>query len=352
MSALRVAVLLGGTSEERRVSLASGRAVVAALREAGHEVRAVDPAFGAILPEEEDRYLGGPVGTEPPGLDELRRMGATAVGAAVAELPAVRDADVVFVALHGGDGENGRLQALLDVAGIPYTGSGPLGSAIAFDKRVSKELLAAAGIPTPPWAPRDADPGRLLADPGLPLVVKPANGGSSVGLTVVKEEAALAPALALAGRYDADVLCERYVPGRELTVTVLDDRSLPVVEIFPGHEVYDYESKYTPGGSRYQAPADLAPAAAERIAALAERAFHALRQRAFSRIDFRMDADDGSLWCLEANAVPGMTATSLVPKAAAAAGIPFPALCDRIARAGAGRGGRRRTSTRPAAAEG
>lgn len=327
---LTIAVLLGGTSEERRVSLASGRAIVEALRSRGHEVVPVDPAFGALPPDEEVRYLGGDVGRNPPSLDELRRMGRIAVGAALPELPAVREADVVFLALHGGDGENGRVQAVLDVAGIPYTGSGVLGSAIAFDKRISKELLSWAGVPTPAWTPRGLPAEEVVASLGLPLVVKPAGGGSTVGLTVVRSEAELPAALELAGRYDRDVLCEAFVPGRELTVTVLEGEALPAVEIIPGNEIYDYESKYTPGMSQYVTPAELEEDERDVLAGLAVRAFGALRQESVSRIDFRRHPD-GSFWCLEANSLPGMTATSLVPKAAAAAGITFAELCERIA---------------------
>jgi D-alanine-D-alanine ligase len=330
---LTIAVLLGGTSEERRVSLASGRAIVDALRSRGHDVVPVDPAYGPILPDEESGYLGGEVGREPPSLEELRRMGRMAVGAELAGLPALREADVVFLALHGGDGENGRIQAVLDVAGVPYTGSGVLGSALAFDKRVSKELLQWAGVPTPAWAPRGASEDEVIETLGLPLVVKPASGGSTVGLTVVRSADELPAALELAGCYDGDVLCEAFVPGRELTVTVLEGEALPVVEIIPGGEIYDYESKYTPGRTRYVVPAELDPGETEELGRLAVRAFQALRQESLSRIDFRRHPD-GSSWCLEANSLPGMTATSLVPKAAGAAGIPFPELCERIAVAG------------------
>lgn len=330
---MNIAVVLGGTNEERNVSLATGRAVVAALRERGHEVVAVDPAHGAVLPEEESRMLGGAVGADPPGLDELARLGGSSVGAALAELPAVRRADVVFLALHGEFGEDGTVQGLLDLAGVPYTGSGCLGSAVAFDKRISKELLAHAGIPTPVWAPASATPDEIVETLGLPLVVKPASGGSSVGLTVVREAGDLESALALASRYDDDVLCEEFVPGRELTVAVLGGEALPPVEIKPSHEIYDYECKYTAGMSEYDAPADLAPDEATRLQVLATRAYGALRQTSYSRIDFKR-AGDGSVWCLEANSLPGLTSTSLVPKAASAAGIPFPELCERIARSG------------------
>ncbi len=329
---LRIAVLLGGTSEERRVSLATGRAVVEALRSRGHEVVTVDPAFGAIQPDQEARYLGGPVGIDPPGCEELDGVGRVALGAAFAELPALRESDVVFLALHGGDGENGRIQAMLDLAGIPYTGTGVIGSAIAFDKRVSKELLANAGVPTPAWTPRGAAADEIVGTLGLPVVVKPANGGSTVGLTVVRQPEALSPAMQLAAAHDSDVLCEAFIAGRELTVTVLDGEALPVIEIIPGNEIYDYESKYTPGKSTYVVPAELAPGEADELCGMAVAAFRVLRQQSYSRIDFRR-GDDGSFWCLEANSLPGLTATSLVPKAAAAAGIEFPELCERLARA-------------------
>jgi D-alanine-D-alanine ligase len=170
----------------------------------------------------------------------------------------------------------------------------------------------------------------VLGTLGLPLVVKPAGGGSTVGLTVVHAAGELAAATELAGRYDPDVLCEAFIPGRELTVTVLDGEALPVVEIIPEGDIYDYEAKYTPGRSSYVVPAELAEEEAAELSRLAVAAFHALRQELISRIDFRRDPD-GGFWCLEANSLPGMTATSLVPKAAAAAGITFPELCEQIA---------------------
>jgi len=328
---MKVAVVLGGTNEERNVSLATGRAVVAALRERGHEVVAVDPAHGAVPPEEESRMLGGAVGADPPGIEELARLGSSAVGAALADLPAVRRADVVFLALHGEFGEDGTVQGLLDLAGIAYTGSGCLGSAAAFDKRISKELFVYAGVPTPKWTETSASPREIVEALGLPLVVKPASGGSTVGLTIVRAEAEVKPAMELAARYDDDVLCEEFIPGRELTVAVLEGEALPPVEIIPSHEIYDYECKYSEGLSRYEAPANLSAAETGRLQDLAVLAYRALRQDSYSRVDFRR-REDGSFSCLEANSLPGLTSTSLVPKAAAAAGIGFPELCERIAR--------------------
>ena len=330
---MNIAVLMGGTSEERAVSLASGRAVMEALRDGGHEVHAVDTARGYVPPDEEERLLRASVGTSPPDGQELAEARRGSLSLAVAELPVVREADVAFNVLHGGEGENGMVQAVLEMADIPFTGTGHLGCAIAMDKRLSKELFGVAAIPTPEWMPPGGSESRALEQLGLPLIVKPSNGGSTVGLSLVRAAAELEPAMVEARRFDPDVLVERYVEGREITVAVLEGEALPPVEIFPGHELYDYESKYTPGTSRYEAPARLESEASERVSDLAVRAHNVLRQGSFSRVDFRFGAEDGVFYCLEGNSVPGMTATSLFPKAAAAAGIAFPELCERLARA-------------------
>lgn len=323
---------MGGTSVEREVSLASGRAVLEALRERGHEAYAVDTARGYVPRNEEERLLGQAVGREPPDQEDLAEADRGELSLGVADVPVVEEADVAFLALHGGHGEDGRLQAVLDVAGVPYTGSGHLGSAVAMDKRLSKELLERGGVPTPAWSEPGAGPEAIADGIGLPAVVKPAGGGSTVGLSVVREPEGLAGALERAARFGEDPLAERYVPGREITVGVLGGDALPVVEIHPGHDIYDYESKYTPGLSHYDVPAELEPDDAERAQELAERAYRLLRQESYSRIDFRLSEEDGEFYCLEANSLPGMTSTSLLPKAAAAAGIGFPELCESIAR--------------------
>jgi D-alanine-D-alanine ligase len=328
---MNIAVLMGGTSEERSVSLASGRAVMEALRSAGHEVQAIDTARGYVPPDEEERLLGASVGATPPDGRELAEARRGSLSLAIGELPVVREADVAFIVLHGGEGENGKVQAVLEMADIAFTGTGHLGCAIAMDKRLSKELFAVAGIPTPAWLPPGAPAEQAIEELGLPLIVKPSNGGSTVGLSLVREATDLEPAMTEARRYDPDVLVERYVEGREITVAVLEGEALPPVEIFPGHELYDYESKYTPGTSRYETPARLESVDAARVAELALGAHNVLRQGTFSRIDFRYGTDDGVFYCLEANSVPGMTATSLFPKAATAAGIAFSALCERLA---------------------
>ncbi|MGH7545668.1 MAG: D-alanine--D-alanine ligase, partial [Gemmatimonadota bacterium] len=305
---------------------------VKALRAAGHDVVAIDTARGFLPPGAEGTLIPDAAGTEPLRLEELAAMLRGEPGPALGEMPALRRTDVVFLALHGGAGEDGRLQALLDLVGVPYTGSGYLGSALAMDKQVSKWLFERAGIPTPAWRMAPADAATVAREIAFPVVVKPSKQGSTVGLTVVREPAALAPAIATAYEFDDEVLIEKYIEGRELTVGILGERALPVVEIRPKHAVYDYECKYTKGMSEYLVPAPLSDAQVATIQELGLRAHRVLKLSGFSRIDFRMDPA-GGFYCLEANSLPGLTQTSLLPKAAAAAGISFPALCDQIVRA-------------------
>ena len=249
-----------------------------------------------------------------------------------AETTDIRDVDVVFLALHGGAGEDGRIQSVLDLAGLAYTGSNHIASAIAMDKDLSKRLFRAAGVPTADWRMAPVGAPEIAGALGWPVVVKPNKQGSTVGLTVVRGPEALAPALALAQRFDDEVMVERFIPGRELTVAVLEGRALPVGEIIAPGEVFDYQAKYQAGGAREIFPADLPPELAARVQELAVRAHAALKLGAYSRVDFRMDAQ-GRIWCLEANSLPGMTAASLLPQAARAAGIGFPELLERICKA-------------------
>lgn len=326
----RVAVLTGGSTPERDVAFAGAAQVVAALRGLAHHVTVVDTTAGALSAAEEARLLVPSVGREPPDGATLARLAAQELGPALVALPAVRGADLVFPVLHGRQGEGGALQALLDLAGIPYAGSPPLGSALAMDKDVAKRLFRAAGVPTVDWClwPADLD---TVARLGLPFVVKPVNVGSSVGLTIVRDRDALPAAVALAQAFDDEVMLERFVPGREFTVGILGDRPLAVGEIIPQHEIFDYECKYQPGMAEEIFPAAIPAAIAADAQRLALAAHHALKLRGYSRVDFRLDAG-GTLWCLEVNTLPGMTAASLFPKGAAAAGIPFPELCDRLCR--------------------
>jgi D-alanine-D-alanine ligase len=330
---VNLTVLLGGTSAERDVSIASGLRIATALRERGYRVTAVDPASGVV---DLDALRRG-VGVAPPTPEELARLRAGGFAATLLALPAVRDADVVVLGLHGGSGEDGTIQAMLDLAGVRYTGSGHLASALAMDKDLSKHLFRAAGVRTADWVmltdagPRAPAVERAIAALGLPVVVKPSKQGSTVGLTVVKRAADLDAAVAEAFRYDDEVMLERFVPGRELTVGILGGEALPVGEIIPQKEIYDYECKYTPGMAVEEFPARLEPAVAAELQEQARRAFAALKLRGCARIDFRL-SPAGESHCLEANTLPGMTETSLIPQAAAAAGLSFGELCERIVR--------------------
>ncbi|GAC1477321.1 MAG: D-alanine--D-alanine ligase [Gemmatimonadaceae bacterium] len=342
---MRILVLLGGTSAERDVSLASGVRIAHALRERGHEVTALDTARGRLSAQEEAHVLAtSAVKQIPPTPAELARLEA-GERAALAPILAGRASgsgahgthgvegtdgvDVVLIALHGGRGEDGTLQALLDMSGIPYTGSGHMASALAMDKDLSKHLFRAAGVPTADWLMAPVTVAEITRTLGFPVVVKPSKQGSTVGLTVVKEAAGVESAIAEAFRYDDEVMVESFVAGRELTVGILGDQVLPVGEIIPAHEIYDYECKYTPGMAREEFPAKLTATETKRVQELALKAFRALKLTGCARIDFRMSSD-GEFFCLEANTLPGMTGLSLIPQAAAAAGIGFPELCERI----------------------
>ncbi len=375
MSPLRVAVLMGGSSEERGVSLASGCEVAAALRSAGHRVTAIDSAVGPIPREREQRILESGIGRaeDDAGFGSDEGGGGKAHGGralpearVIASEPALREADVAFLALHGGAGEDGRVQTLLGAAGIPYAGSGPVGCALSMDKDLTKRLLRDEGIATPAWAAggpggpgkpgesgesgdsRGGRPGRsrrldgrpdaaaVVDALGLPLIVKPVSGGSSVRLTLARSvEEVSEAAEEAAGGGDA-VMYEAYVEGREFTVGVLEEEALPVIEIEPQHELFDFDCKYVDGMARETVPAEISQELSANLRALARTVHLLLRLEHFSRVDFMVDAR-GKVWCLEANALPGLTRNSLVPKAARAAGIAFPDFCERICRLGRSR---------------
>jgi D-alanine-D-alanine ligase len=329
---VQITVMLGGASSERDVSLASGFRVVDALRSAGHRVSAVDPVSGVLRPSEELALRSSGMKTAPPSLAELAKLGGTRrreLSPEVVLLSEVREADVVFLGLHGGQGEDGTIQAMLDSVGVAYTGSGPLASALAMDKDLSKTLFRAAGVGTAEWLMAPATDEAVERAIGYPVVVKPSKQGSTVGLSVVRERAALQDAIATAYQYDDEVMLERFIPGRELTVGVLGDEALPAGEIFPKHEIYDYECKYTTGMASEEFPARVTPLGAAALQDQALRAFRALKLRGYARIDFRMDPS-GALYCLEANTLPGLTELSLMPQAAAARGLSFVQLCERI----------------------
>ncbi len=327
---VKIAVLFGGTSEERDVSIASAAQIIPALRHLGHQVFAVDTATGRLGFEQEQRLLSATVAAAPPSATEIAgvRGRAMALSPGTADF---RDADVVFIALHGGAGEDGRVQSVLDLAGVAYTGSNHIASAAAMDKELSKRLFRSVGVPTPDWMMSPAASETVGAALGWPVIVKPNKQGSTVGLSVVREAAALQQAIDRASQFDDEVMLERFVPGREFTVGILEGVALPAGEIMPPGEVFDYESKYQAGGAREVFPADLPAKESALIQDYARHVHGVLKLGAYSRIDFRCDAA-GGFWCLEANSLPGMTATSLLPQAAKAAGIEFPELLDRICR--------------------
>lgn len=322
---MKVTVLMGGRSSEREISLRTGRGIAQSLRNLGHDVISLDTATGRALPAGDE---------ERAELPAASRTQITPVTASIMhDSHAVADAEVIFIALHGGEGEDGTIQALLDLAGKPYTGSGVLASALAMDKAMSKKIFVHEGIPTPEWqlittdGPLpDVDVARLG---GYPIIVKPNAEGSTVGLTVVTEADQLPDAIREAARFDRQILIEQFIPGRELTVSVLGDDVLPIVEIRPKHGHYDYEAKYTKGGSEYFCPADLPADLATRVSDLGRRASHALGCRGASRVDFRL-SPDGIAYCLEVNTIPGMTPTSLVPMAAKARGMSYDQLVERM----------------------
>ncbi len=308
-NSLKVAVLYGGDSPEREVSLSSGRAICSALLEAE-------------------------VPVEPIEAETAKKM---------FEAIRLSRADVFFIALHGGWGEDGRLQAALDLMGRPYTGSGPAACAIAMNKRASKAMFAMDGVPTPKAEYIFADPS--VDEPSIErsaeafrrwgkAVVKPCCSGSTVGVTIVDSADQMRDALEKAAGFDSSVIIEEYIPGREITVTVWEENgktiALPVIQIVPRSGFYTYEAKYTAGRTDYLCPAPLSPEEAARVRETSVAAHRSLGCSIYSRVDLRL-ADDGVPFVLEVNTAPGMTATSLVPKSAAANGWNFPELARRIA---------------------
>lgn len=344
----RIAVLMGGDSQERDVSRVSGTAVACALSERGHDVTLMDTERGRLsLAQWQAPKIGSapPAGTE---VEPTRLTAAEPTGVAVVERLAgsLGDVDVVFLALHGGWGEDGTIQGLFEMAGIPYTGSGVLGSALAMDKERAKRVVRDAGEPTPDWGilevregsePTNDELALARAEAGGgPVIVKPNAEGSTVGLSLVSPNEDLRPAFREASRFGRHILFEKYIAGRELTISILGSEVLPIVEIIPAGGIYTYQAKYTKGQSRYEVPANLPPALTSAIQKSAQRAFRLLDLEGFARLDYRL-ATDESFWFLEANTIPGMTPLSLLPMAAKAAGISFEELVERVAELGAKR---------------
>jgi len=286
----RVGVLMGGLSSEREISIKSGMAVLEALKRQGVE------AFPVILDGD------------------------------VVEKVLNAQMDLAFLALHGKLGEDGTIQGLLELLRIPYTGSGVLGSALAMDKVKAKQIFLASGIPTPEFVVWEEGINPTFP---LPWVVKPVSEGSTIGVSIVREEAELESALSKALEYDSEVFIERFIPGKELTVAVLNGRPLEVIEILPEGGFYDFERKYTPGKTQYLIPAPIGEELRKRAKELAVLAYKVLKCSGCIRVDFRLDPE-GGLWVLEVNTIPGMTATSLVPRAASYEGLSFDELVLEI----------------------
>ncbi len=345
MRKLKVAVLMGGRSAEREVSLSTGRQVLQALDPARYDAIPVDTAHIGMtaLADSGTRQLGSTGSQSGSALGQDALTQTPAPSAPVGDPPLVgrNRPDVAIICLHGRYGEDGTIQGMLELLGIPYTGSGVLASALAMDKVMSKKIFQVEGIPTPPST---TIRGRADAEAFLsalrqgrsavscPAVVKPSNQGSTIGITIVERPEEMATALDLALQYDTEVLVEQYVSGMEITAPVLGNDSLeclPLVEIVPSSGVYDYEAKYTPGATEEIVPARLSDELTTLSQEIAVRAHRALGCRGFSRTDLIVDAN-GQPWVLEVNTIPGMTPTSLLPNSAAAAGIPFPELLDRM----------------------
>lgn len=346
MDQLYIAVLAGGLSDEREVSLTSASLVANALSEKGHKVCLVDVCEDVNVSGLDrdslfsaDRRYSHSVGEAVP--DKKSAEGRRLIGNGIAELCLM--ADVVYIGLHGGMGENGQLQAYLDALGVKYTGSGYLGSALAMDKDISKQLMRHSGVLTANWVSLDSseivsytDSGTrarldsVVEKVGLPCVVKPQSNGSSVGISIVENREELDAALAFAFLYEKKVLIERMIKGREFSIGILGGRVLPPVEIIPKSGFYDYKNKYQSDMTEEICPASLTECQNAALARAAEEVFRALRLDCYARMDFILDGQSGEFYCLEANTLPGMTPSSLLPLEAAAAGIDYGELCCRI----------------------
>jgi len=337
---MNILVLAGGYSPERDVSLTSGSLIANALRKEGENVCLADVYLGVdesklndpdIFTQREGEVYR--VTNSIPDLKAIKERsgnGDALIGNGIIEL--CRRADVVFLALHGAMGENGQLQATLDNYGVKYTGSGFVGSLLAMDKDISKKMFVGAGVNTPEWiyaSVKDFDQKTFEEKIGYPCVVKPCSCGSSVGISIVDNKEELDAALEFAAKYEEYILVEKKIEGRELTVGMLDGEVLPIIEIIPTEGFYDYTNKYQAGKTLEICPAEIDEHIKDVVSAQTRLAFDALRLSGYSRFDFIVDKD-GKPWCLEANTLPGMTPTSLLPQMAAAMGMEYGKLCLKI----------------------
>jgi len=340
---MKIVVLAGGLSPERNVSLSSGSMVCQALRDRGHQVALVDLFFGLEDHKgEPEELFNAPipdsfkkVSRQAPDLEQVRASrkwkDASAIGPGVLEL--CKKADVVYLGLHGACGEDGRIQAALDLLGVPYTGSGYLSSAIAMDKDLTKRLVADKVV-TPRWMRVDLTEEQLdglVEEVSLPAVIKPVDSGSSIGVFIANDKAELRHALEESVKLGGRVVIEQYIKGREIQVAVLNGKPLPSIEITPKEGFYDYENKYQPGAALEVCPAPIPAEWEERIGKAAVAVFETVGLSVYARADFIV-TEDGTPYFLEINTLPGMTPTSLVPQEAAAVGMDYGTLCETIIR--------------------
>lgn len=341
---MKIVVLAGGLSTERDVSLASGAGICRTLLERGHQAVLMDAFLGIPYDGEnlEDLFAlpdaglsaASGISSDEPDLAAVRAsrpdQSACLLGPNVIEL--CQMADIVFMGLHGDIGENGKLQAAFDILGIHYTGPNSLGSALAMDKGVTKQIFRTSGVPTPngTWLyKKDKDATLSSLGLSLPVVVKPCSGGSSVGVYIVHTEEEYRKAIDASFRYEDELIIEEYIKGREFAVGIIDNKALPVIEIIPKSGFFDYKNKYQDGCTDEICPANIPEETAKRMQDAAEKAFAALKLDVYSRADFLL-TEAGDIYCLEVNSLPGMTAASLLPKEAKAAGIEYGELCELI----------------------
>ena len=334
---MKIVVLAGGLSSERDVSLSSGSMVYQALKKNGHQVIMLDVYLGyegsieGIFEKDTDwaaKVTG--VSEKNPDLETVKAMrkdgGRSFFGPNVISL--CQEADVVFMALHGEHGENGKVQAAFDLMGIRYTGTDYVSSAICMDKGLTKEMFALYHVPTPAGVKLKKGEQDAQTVP-FPCVVKACCGGSSVGVSIARNQEEYEAAKEEAFRYDKEVVIEQYIKGREFSVGVMEGKALPVIEIAPLQGFYDYKNKYQAGSTVETCPAELSQDKTKEMQHYAEEAFRVLRLKNYARMDFMM-SEEGEIFCLEANTLPGMTPTSLLPQEAAAVGIDFGQLCEKI----------------------
>ena len=341
---MKIVVLAGGLSTERDVSLSSGAGICRTLREKGHDAFLMDVYLG--FPYDTDKLeevftlpgagleIAEGIKTTEPDLEAIKAsredQSDCFLGPNVVEI--CRLADVVFMALHGDVGENGKLQATFDLLGIRYTGPNYLGSALAMDKGITKQIFKMSGVPTPMGTSlKKSKKDTPLADLGLklPVVVKPCSGGSSIGVYIVDTEKDYCDAIEKSFTYEDEVVIEPYIKGREFACGIIDGKALPVIEIIPKTGFFDYANKYQAGATEEVCPADIPDEIAEKMQRATELAFKSLKLDIYSRADFLLD-ENGDIYCLEVNTLPGMTATSLLPQEAKAAGIEYSDLCELI----------------------